>query len=141
MNETGLTEKEHEAMRVTGELANLLSEIIGKGPTRAQDINEIAGHLHAIQHAIMAQAAARLDPDLYRLLGETLSEGVYEAAQEKVAWYVGDDKGKPAWPCADGASAVAQVMSLNARRPGSATLLKRPYGGPTEVVEIIGAPG
>ena len=65
-----LTEKERQALEVTADLTNLLNEIIGDGPTRSQDLSEMCLHVHYIQHAIMAQAAARAYPDLYRTLGE-----------------------------------------------------------------------
>lgn len=67
-----LTIEEHEAMELTAELANRLSRIVGQGPSRAGDIAELVAHLHAIQQAILAQAAGRHYPDRYRLLGETL---------------------------------------------------------------------
>ena len=65
-----LTGAEQRAMDLTAVLMNLLSaEIIGDGPTRSQDLNEAALRIHAVQHMIMSQAAARAHPDLYRLLG------------------------------------------------------------------------
>jgi hypothetical protein len=67
-----LTKAEQHAMDLTAELMGILSrEIIGDGPARAQDLNEAALRIHSIQHMIMAQAAARAHPDLYRLLGHT----------------------------------------------------------------------
>jgi hypothetical protein len=65
-----LTTTEQRALEVTAELTNLLNSIIGDGPTREQDLSEMCLHVHYIQHAIMAQAAARAYPDLYRKLGE-----------------------------------------------------------------------
>jgi hypothetical protein len=35
-------------------------------------MNEIIHHIHIIQHAIMAQAAARAYPERLRLLGEEI---------------------------------------------------------------------
>jgi transposase len=70
-----LTEAEHEAMRMTADLWDqLCSAVVRGGSTRAADLNELAMHVHAIQHAIMAQAAARAYPDLYRPLGGTLRD-------------------------------------------------------------------
>lgn len=69
-----LTPKEHEAMTASGRLWGLLTEITGNEPTRAADLNELVVHIHAIQHAIMSQAAGRAYPQEYRLLGETFSE-------------------------------------------------------------------
>ena len=59
-----------------GELADLLRTIIAPGPTREQDRREIVTHIHDIQNAILAQAAARAYPDRYRLLGSTLQPTV-----------------------------------------------------------------
>lgn len=67
-----LTEDEHEAMRLSGELANTVGRIIGKGPQAEYDWNEAAQRIHAIQHMILAQAAARAYPDRYRLLGRVI---------------------------------------------------------------------
>lgn len=68
-----LSEYEHEAMDLTARLANLLAQdIVGFEETRAHDLNELVGHIHVVQKAIMGQAAARAYPDRYRLLGRTL---------------------------------------------------------------------
>jgi hypothetical protein len=68
-----LTDPEHKALELTGQLMNLLAaDIIGDGPTRSQDLNEAALRIHGIQHMIMAQSAARAHPELYRLLGDIL---------------------------------------------------------------------
>lgn len=67
-----LTADEHKAMSITGELANTLARVVGNDTSRGHDINELMGHVHVLQHAIMSQAAARAYPDLYRRLGETL---------------------------------------------------------------------
>jgi len=64
-----LTDAEHTAMDLTAQLWNALCAIAGDGPARAGDLAEMATHIHAIQHAIMAQAAARAHPDRYRLMG------------------------------------------------------------------------
>lgn len=72
MSEELMTAKEHEAMAVTAHLWNLLTGIVGFGETRSGDLNELVVHLHAIQRAIMAQAAARAYPESYRLLGRTI---------------------------------------------------------------------
>ena len=66
-----LTDAERRALDLTAELMQLLSaEVIGDGPQREQDLSEAALRIHAVQHMIMAQSAARAHPDLYRLLGE-----------------------------------------------------------------------
>lgn len=63
-----LTDDEHEAMRLSAALANLLHRICGATP----DWTEAAYRIHGIQHMVMAQAAARAYPDLYRRLGSTI---------------------------------------------------------------------
>lgn len=65
-----LTDDEHEVIRLLAEAWNLLNQCAGSGRTRAADMGEAALHVHALQHAVMAQAAARAYPDIYRLLGE-----------------------------------------------------------------------
>lgn len=64
-----LTADEHEAMRLSGELANVCRRIIGNGPAAHGDWAEFAGAIHDIQSRIMGQAAARAYPDRYRPLG------------------------------------------------------------------------
>lgn len=65
-----MTEAEHQVMALTAELWNLLAgEVVGQGSSRGGDLRELGGHIHAIQHAVLSQAAARAYPDLYRLLG------------------------------------------------------------------------
>lgn len=67
-----LTPTEQAALKVTGELANLISDIVGHGvsPEARGDQLELTIHIHAIQNAILAQAAARAYPGHYRLLGQ-----------------------------------------------------------------------
>lgn len=68
-----LTEDEHQAVNMAGNLATFISErIIGSGPTREQDIDELEALIHGIQRMVLAQAAAREYPLQYRLLGEVL---------------------------------------------------------------------
>lgn len=64
-----LTDDEHRAMTLTVDLATLLAEIISDGEARTSDYAELAAHLHVIQNAVLAQAAARAYPGRYRLLG------------------------------------------------------------------------
>lgn len=71
-----LSEDEHYAMGLTGELADVLGRIVGQGCTREADLAEACSHIHVIQHMVLAQAAARAYPDQYRLLGEVLPEHV-----------------------------------------------------------------
>lgn len=65
-----LTVHEHNAMELTADLWNLICQSIAQdGPSRSGDLRELSTHIHAIQHAILSQAAARSYPDRYRLMG------------------------------------------------------------------------
>lgn len=65
-----LSPAEHRAMELTAELWNLLAgEVVAAGTSRTGDMRELCGHIHAVQHAILAQAAGRAYPEMYRLLG------------------------------------------------------------------------
>lgn len=57
-------------MEVTGELVTAFKAIVGDGPSRQADLIEFCNHIHNIQNMILAQAAAREYPDLYRLMGD-----------------------------------------------------------------------
>lgn len=68
----GLTRAEHKAMDLTAQLWNLMvTDVIGDGAPAEQDRREFAAQIHAAQHTILRQAAARAHPELYRLLGES----------------------------------------------------------------------
>jgi hypothetical protein len=68
-----LTDAEHRAMILTGELYNLLAaEVVGTGPAAREDLAELGAHIHGVQNMILAQSAAREYPDRYRLLGEVV---------------------------------------------------------------------
>lgn len=65
-----MTAAEHRAMDLTAELVNVLvQEVIGDGPGRTGDVNEVVHHVHSLQRLIMSQAAGRAYPHRYRLLG------------------------------------------------------------------------
>ena len=67
-----LTEYELKALALTTELVGLVcGSVIGRGASREGDIAEFVGYIHAIQHMVASQAAARAYPDLFRLLGGT----------------------------------------------------------------------
>lgn len=51
-----------------------MCEFVGTGPTRDADLAEVVVHIHALQHMVMAQAAARAYPTELRLLGSTIQE-------------------------------------------------------------------
>lgn len=68
-----LTDGEHRAVEMAAALWNhLRGAVVGDGPTRDADLGELCAHIHAIQQAVLSQAAARAYPGEYRLLGETL---------------------------------------------------------------------
>lgn len=52
-----------------GKLYTDLCAIIPDGPSRDNDLREACAHVHALQHMVMSQAAARAYPELYRELG------------------------------------------------------------------------
>lgn len=56
----------------------MCKEVIGHGQTREHDIAELVDKVHQLQAVVMAQACARLLPDEYRLLGETLRKATSE---------------------------------------------------------------
>lgn len=68
-----LTAAEIEAVRLLGQFASLFVHIVADGPTRAADVAETFDKIHQLQHAVMAQAAARAHPELFRLLGSTVT--------------------------------------------------------------------
>jgi hypothetical protein len=70
-NDELLTTLEESFINKAGELMNLYKLICGHSATRQADMAEMCGHIHVIQQAVMAQAAARAYPELYRLAGET----------------------------------------------------------------------
>jgi hypothetical protein len=67
-----LTQEEHDVVQLAGELWGEICRAIPDGPTREADLRELIIHVHAIQHAVMANAAARAYPETYRSLGMTL---------------------------------------------------------------------
>lgn len=69
---TFLTDKEHKVIDLMAEVDDLLSEIIGPGASRDGDLAEMTYYIHGIQNAVLAQAAARLYPSHYRLMGEVI---------------------------------------------------------------------
>lgn len=67
-----LTGAEQAALGLAAQLWNDLCALTGPGATRQRDLDEAVVHIHAIQHMVMANAAARAYPSLYRPLGGTL---------------------------------------------------------------------
>lgn len=68
-----LTDAEHRAVRLAGELYALIrDEVCGHGPDREDDLAEVRTDIHRVQYRIIGQAAAREYPGKYRLLGEAI---------------------------------------------------------------------
>lgn len=67
-----LTDEEREVLDDIGRLWNRLLSVVANGRTREWDLGELVVHVHAIQQAVMSNAAGRAYPGEYRLLGEGL---------------------------------------------------------------------
>lgn len=67
-----LTPLEIETIDMQGKVWNNLCKIVGSGSSRSGDLQELCAHVHAIQQAIMSNAAARAYPDQFRPLGGSL---------------------------------------------------------------------
>lgn len=67
-----LTTAEHQIVADLGEIWGRLHGIVGSGPSRRADLDELRQHIHALQSAVLSQAAARAYPNEYRQLGESL---------------------------------------------------------------------
>jgi len=69
-----LTTEEREFVSRLGSLWNDLCMIVDRGATRRSDLDEAIVHVHALQHLVMAQAAARAYPNEFRRLGSVIGE-------------------------------------------------------------------
>jgi hypothetical protein len=70
-----MTSDEHRAIQMTVDLWNLLvNNIVGDGLSRENDLAELASDIHRVQERLLAQAASRAYPHLYRGLGGTVKE-------------------------------------------------------------------
>lgn len=70
-----LTAAEMSVIDQTATIWNtMVRDVIGTGRSRAGDISELAGHIHAIQQSVMSNAAARAYPSKLRTLGGTIQE-------------------------------------------------------------------
>jgi hypothetical protein len=67
-----LTALERKVIRDLGQIWNDLCKVVGVDVTREPDLAELVVHIHALQHAVMANAAARRYPDEFRQLGEVI---------------------------------------------------------------------
>lgn len=72
-NDELLTGSEKFAVSLLGQVAEIFTmKIVGKGPTKDQDVKEFFAFIHGAQQMILSQAAARGYPDQFRKLGESL---------------------------------------------------------------------
>lgn len=66
-----LTEEEKSLVDLISDVSRSFGTIVGNGPTREHDLREMVFHVHALQNMVLAQAAARAYPELYRVMGES----------------------------------------------------------------------
>jgi hypothetical protein len=70
-----MSQAEHDAVDMAGRLYTFIAEnVVARGETREADLAELRMLIHGIQHAVMAQAAARSSPSRYRLLGGVIRD-------------------------------------------------------------------
>jgi len=69
-----LTSVEKEIVEKLGECAKRYSQALAPGPCYDQDLREFIAHIHDLQWRVLAQAAARHYPELYRLQGTSFKE-------------------------------------------------------------------
>lgn len=69
-----LTDAEREIIRKSGELWTDIVQAFGEEQSRSEELRDLAYHIHAIQRAIGAQAAARAYPGEFWPLGEMIEE-------------------------------------------------------------------
>jgi TIR domain len=136
-----LTDAERKAVRLAGELYTLIrDEVCGDGPARDADLAELAADIHRIQHRVTAQAAARMYPGEFRLMGEVVSgqAPASAAASEPAAepcpgfQWIGqsfatcDRCGKPAWEHEGEMRAAVMEGAADGRRNARLTGMPRP---------------
>ena len=68
----GLNEFEHAIATKIADLASDFMALVGDTETAQEDFTVILPHLHALQQAVMSQAAARAHPSRYRALGDDI---------------------------------------------------------------------
>ena len=65
-----LTHNEEQLLNLISECYNIFCMVVGTDEeVRSADLQEVAAHIHALQDKVLAQAAARLYPEKYRLMG------------------------------------------------------------------------
>ena len=68
-----LTADEHDAVEALGAAWDAVVKVINAGGNPdTYDSHELVGHVHALQNAVLANAAARAYPNTYRSLGGSL---------------------------------------------------------------------
>lgn len=72
-----LTDEEMAIVTDLGGIWDRLCSIVGRDSSRSGDLSEACSHIHALQHMVMAQSAARQHPDKLRLLGERVTSGSF----------------------------------------------------------------
>jgi hypothetical protein len=70
-----LTELEHEVIDDLAKVYNKFNMLMDHGDSRRDDLVEVAMLIHGLQDKVLAQAAARLYPAKYRLLGGSAHYG------------------------------------------------------------------
>lgn len=65
-----LTVEEIALIDLISDVSRSFGTVVGQGPTREHDLREMVYHVHALQNMVLAQAAARRYPHLYRKMGE-----------------------------------------------------------------------
>lgn len=71
----GLTPAEHSVVDLLGRAwTTLVEQVIEPGSQQGEDLRELVAPIHAVQNAVLAQAAARFHPDRYRPLGLSHAE-------------------------------------------------------------------
>jgi len=79
-----LTNAEHELLGLLGSCWNRYAAILRTAGGDVQgDAAEFASHIHDLQNAVMAQAAARAYPDRYRLAGSTFAAALAEGGDDE----------------------------------------------------------
>ena len=73
MPRASLTDAERTLVADLAHCYNQFSNISGSGSTRDADLSEIADKIHQLQAIVLAQAAGRIYPTQYRLIGEGLN--------------------------------------------------------------------
>lgn len=71
-----LTRDEKAVISSAGTLWGDICRIIPSGPTRDADLKELIIHIHAIQRAVMSNAAGRAYPSEFRALGDVIQKEI-----------------------------------------------------------------